>query len=61
MRATDPQITWGHRKTFRHLEEVADGLRKDRSKLDLARSITMYHIIVEGCSPSPPSTPSTAG
>ena len=48
MRATDPQITWGHRKTFGHLEEVADRLRKDRSKLNLARSITMYHIVVEG-------------
>src|SRR3954470_9715185 len=48
MRATDPHITWGHRKTFRHLEEVADRLRKDRSKLNLARSITMYHIVVEG-------------
>src|SRR3954470_7467109 len=48
MRATDPHITWGHRKTFSHLEEVANRLRKDRSKLNLARSITMYHIIVEG-------------
>src|SRR3954453_16296699 len=48
MRATDEHITWGHRKTFKHLEEVADRLRKDRSKINLARSITMYHIIVEG-------------
>src|SRR3954469_12642535 len=48
MRATDPHITWGHRKTFSHLEEVANRLRKDRSKINLARSITMYHIIVEG-------------
>jgi putative sterol carrier protein len=48
MRATDEHITWGHRKTFKHLEEVADRLRKDRSKINLARSVTMYHIIVEG-------------
>ncbi len=48
MAATDHEITWGHRKVFGHLDEVADRLRKDRSPVNFARSITMYHIIVEG-------------
>lgn len=48
MRATDSEITWGHRKVFGHLEEVADRLRKDRSPVNLARSVTLYHIVVEG-------------
>jgi hypothetical protein len=48
MRATDAQITWGHRKVFGHLEEVADRLRSDRSPVNLARSVTMYHMVVEG-------------
>src|SRR3954467_8370635 len=42
MRATDPHITWGHRKTFSPLGEVAARRRKDRSKVNLARSITMF-------------------
>src|SRR3954464_12890202 len=45
LRATDPLLTWGHRKVFGHLEEVADRLRKDRSPVNLARSIAMYHLI----------------
>jgi len=48
LRATDPLLTWGHRKVFGHLEEVADRLRKDRSPVNLARSVAMYHLIVEG-------------
>ena len=48
LRATDPDLTWGHRKVFGHLDEVADRLRRDRSRVNLARSVTMYHLIVEG-------------
>ncbi len=48
MRATDHLITWGHRKVFGHLDEVADRLRKDRSKVNLARSVTLYHLVIEG-------------
>jgi putative sterol carrier protein len=45
--ATQPDLTWGFRKTFEHLDKVADGLRKDRSKPNLAAAITMYHLVVE--------------
>src|SRR4051812_325380 len=45
--ATQPELTWGFRKTFELLDKVADGLRKDRSKPNLAAAITMYHLVVE--------------
>jgi len=47
LRATDGEITWGHRKVFRRLDRMADELRADRSKPQLARAITLYHVIVE--------------
>jgi hypothetical protein len=50
---TERLLSWGHRKTFGHLDEVADALRKDRSPLSLARSVTMYHLIVEGALAQP--------
>src|SRR5689334_10561601 len=45
--ATDQELTWGFRRTFEKLDQVADELRKDKSKPNLARSICMYHLIVE--------------
>src|SRR5690242_14295760 len=45
--ATLPELTWGFRKTFRKLDKVADELRNDKSKPNLARSIFMYHLLVE--------------
>jgi 1,2-phenylacetyl-CoA epoxidase catalytic subunit len=45
--STEPELTWGFRKTFAHLDKVADGLRKDRSKPNFAAAITMYHLVVE--------------
>src|SRR5688500_6641663 len=45
--ATKPELTWGFRKTFAHLDKVADNLRKDRSIPNLAASIFMYHFLVE--------------
>src|SRR4051794_31970902 len=47
LQATDSQITWGHRKVFGRLDQMADELRADRSKPQLARAITLYHVIVE--------------
>jgi ribonucleotide reductase beta subunit family protein with ferritin-like domain len=47
LRATDGEITWGHRKVFGRLDQMADELRADRSKPQLARAITLYHILVE--------------
>ncbi len=47
LRATDGEITWGHRKVFGRLDQMAEELRADRSKPQLARAITLYHVIVE--------------
>jgi ribonucleotide reductase beta subunit family protein with ferritin-like domain len=47
LRATDAEITWGHRKVFSRLDQMADELRADRSKPQLARAITLYHVLVE--------------
>jgi ribonucleotide reductase beta subunit family protein with ferritin-like domain len=49
LKATLPQLTWGHRRTFGHLEEMAQRLRENpRDRLLLARGITLYHIMIEG-------------
>jgi hypothetical protein len=53
LRATERLLSWGHRKTFSHLDEVAASLRKDSSPLNLARAVTMYHLIVEGALAQP--------
>src|SRR6476661_448390 len=53
LRATERLLSWGHRKTFAHLDEVADGLRKDRSPRNFASAITMYHLVVEGALAQP--------
>jgi ribonucleotide reductase beta subunit family protein with ferritin-like domain len=45
--ATQPELSWGFRKSFEHLDKVADGLRKDRSLPNFAAAITMYHLLVE--------------
>jgi putative sterol carrier protein/1,2-phenylacetyl-CoA epoxidase catalytic subunit len=45
--ATRPDLSWGFRKTFARLDEVADELRRDRSIPNFARSIFMYHFLVE--------------
>ena len=48
MRATPPQLTWGHRKLFARLDTMADELRRDRSPRKLAAAVTLYHVVVEG-------------
>ena len=45
--ATRPRLTWGFVKTFAKLDEVTGRLRKDRSTLQLARAVFMYHFLVE--------------
>lgn len=47
LQATEPELTWGFRRTFELLDEVTGVLRKDRSRTALARAVTMYHFIVE--------------
>jgi hypothetical protein len=48
LRATRPQLTWGHRKLFASLDRMADELRRDRSPRKLAAAVTLYHVVVEG-------------
>src|SRR5947209_9058543 len=51
--ATSPELSWGFRKTFEHLDKVADSLRKDRSKPSFAAAICMYHLVVEASLATP--------
>jgi ribonucleotide reductase beta subunit family protein with ferritin-like domain len=47
--ATMPEITWGHRKVFGHLEEMAGRLRAaPRDRHLLAKAVTLYHVMIEG-------------
>jgi hypothetical protein len=47
LRATAPQLSWGHRMTFGRLDRMAEELRRDRSATKLAAAVTLYHIVVE--------------
>jgi len=47
LRATEPELTWGFRKTFALLDEITGALRSDANRVALARAVTMYHIVVE--------------
>jgi hypothetical protein len=48
MRATQHELTWGHRTLFARLDAMADELRRDRSARKLAAAVTLYHVVVEG-------------
>ena len=45
--ATQDEITWGHRRVFTRLDEMADQLRADRSPVQLSKAVTLYHLVVE--------------
>src|SRR5919198_2934128 len=45
--ATLGELTWGHRKVFERLNQMAEELRRDGSKVQLAKAVTLYHIVVE--------------
>ncbi|SEH11632.1 ribonucleotide-diphosphate reductase subunit beta [Thermoleophilum album] len=45
---TRPELTWGFRKTFELLDDVANRLRRDRSRPQLAAAICLYHLVIEG-------------
>src|SRR3954451_5818222 len=47
LRATEPELTWGFRRTFAMLDEVTGELRRARSPTPLARAVTLCHAIVE--------------
>jgi hypothetical protein len=44
---TASQLTWGHRQVFGRLDRMADELRKDHSKVQLAKAVTLYHLVIE--------------
>ena len=48
MRATQRELTWGHRTLFARLDAMAEELRRDRSPRKLAAAVTLYHVVVEG-------------
>jgi ribonucleotide reductase beta subunit family protein with ferritin-like domain len=43
----ESQLTWGFRRTFDMLDRVTGELRRDPSRTQLAKAITMYHLVVE--------------
>ena len=45
--ATAPELTWGFKRVFGRLDQMADELRRDRSKPKLAQAIALYHLVVE--------------
>jgi hypothetical protein len=47
LRAVEPELTWGFRKIFALLDRITGELRQDRSRVALARAVTMYHVVVE--------------
>src|SRR4051812_17643637 len=47
LRATANQLTWGHRKLFGRLDQMAEELRRDRSPRKLASAVTLYHVVIE--------------
>lgn len=49
LKATTPELTWGHRQTFGHLEEMAQRLKRaPEDRVLLAKAVTLYHIMIEG-------------
>jgi hypothetical protein len=48
LNAIKPQLTPGFRKIFDRLDRMADELRADRSRPQLAAAVTLYHIVIEG-------------
>src|SRR3954463_8848099 len=45
--ATVGELSWGHRQVFGRLDEMAEELRRDRSPVQLARAVTLYHLVIE--------------
>jgi ribonucleotide reductase beta subunit family protein with ferritin-like domain len=53
LQAIKPQLTVGFRHIFGRLDEVADELRKDRSRAKLAAAVALYHIVIEAALAQP--------
>jgi hypothetical protein len=48
-----PELTWGFRKVFDRLDQMADELRRDRSRPQLAAAVALYHLIIEASMAQP--------
>jgi len=53
LEAIKPQLSIGFRKIFDRLDRMADELRKDRSRANLAAAVTLYHIVIEAALAQP--------
>jgi ribonucleotide reductase beta subunit family protein with ferritin-like domain len=53
LNAIKPQLTPGFRKIFDRLDRMADELRADRSRAQLAAAVTLYHIVIEAALAQP--------
>src|SRR5579859_543215 len=53
LEAIKPQLTVGFRKIFDRLDTMADELRADRSRCQLAAAVTLYHIVIEAALAQP--------
>jgi hypothetical protein len=51
--AIQPDLTWGFRQLFNRLDELADELRRDRSKPKLAAAVALYHMLIEAAIAQP--------
>ncbi|HLL91366.1 MAG TPA: ribonucleotide-diphosphate reductase subunit beta, partial [Solirubrobacteraceae bacterium] len=47
LQAIKPQLTSGFRRIFDRLDKMAEELRADRSRANLAAAVTLYHIVIE--------------
>src|SRR5438105_13922441 len=47
LQAIKPQLTVGFRKVFDRLDSMAEELRADRSRTNLAAAVALYHIVIE--------------
>jgi Ribonucleotide reductase, small chain/SCP-2 sterol transfer family len=53
LQAIKPQLTVGFRRIFDRLEQMADELRADRSRANLAAAVALYHIVIEAALAQP--------
>src|SRR6266576_2870687 len=44
---TRDQLPWGFRKLFGRLDDMAEELRRDRSRPKLAAAVALYHLVIE--------------
>src|SRR5436305_5611523 len=47
LQAVKPQLTVGFRRIFDRLDRMAEELRADRSRSNLAAAVALYHIVIE--------------